>query len=547
MTYLEDDEVVLSRGSIDSAGTKTYSKSANVPDEYVVALQKDLSILGFTPGSADGFFGNRTTDALKAFQEAALGSSREVNSTPVSVIPSYQGEAHGECDEETRQEIKLWLQEAYRAQGLSVPVWIGPEDPQQENGIPFAVSTAAIQYWPILTQDRGGREVAYRGSSENIHGRPGRRFLADRPSGRYHVGVDLWAEADDIIVACEDGIIVNHYHFYDSVDALFEECDSGVVINYGEIKPGSWRDFGLEKGSHVKAGQPIARVGQMTNSAMCHFEMYRSGTTENHRYYKETPPPSALLNPTQYLINLAANGLSQRNPAAPLAPLAAVTSPPVPPAFSGLELVMFHNAFSNGVRWRLTPQGIEVEGSGIERTPGAPITTAKIWDDYGDSINDWASHFNVPCVVIVATIATESSGHANVVRKEPGYISDSATPHKISPGLMQTLISTARGTLNDSSIDRAWLLDPNHSIQAGTSYIAGHRSKTLLDPPKVACAYNAGNLLENTGPNNRWKMRQYPIGTSAHCDRFVKWFNDAVEVLETHSKRPSIPYDIYLS
>jgi hypothetical protein len=41
-------------------------------------------------------------------------------------------------------------------------------------------------------------------------------------------------------------------------------------------------------------------------------------------------------------------------------------------------------------------------------------------------------------------------------------------------------------------------------------------------------------------------MRQYPIGTSEHCDRFVKWFNDAVAVLDTHAKAPSVPYSTLL-
>jgi murein DD-endopeptidase MepM/ murein hydrolase activator NlpD len=165
--------------------------------------------------------------------------------------------------------------------------------------------TAKLQCWPIITHDRGGREVAYRGVSGKIYGRTGRRFLADRAGGRYHVGVDLWGEAGDIIVACEDGEIVNHYHFYNHVHALFEQCDSGLVINYGEVKPDSWSEFGIKKGSRVKAGQPIARVGQMTNSSMCHFEMYVKGTTENHRYFKGKSPPKELLNPTQYLLHLA--------------------------------------------------------------------------------------------------------------------------------------------------------------------------------------------------------------------------------------------------
>lgn len=545
-SYLDDNAVVLSRGAIDTAGAKTYGKPANVPGEYVAALQKNLSTLGFTAGAADGFFGNRTTDALKAFQESALTPSREVGGQPVSINPSYQGDAHGECDKATRQEIKLWLEKAYRATGLSVPAWKGVEAPAQENGISFAVPTAAAQCWPVLTHDRGGREVAYRGVSGKIYGRPGRRFLADRADGRYHVGIDLWAEAGDVIVACEDGEIVNHYHFYNNVYALFEQCNSGLVINYGEVKPDSWREFGVQKGARVKAGQPIARVGQMTNSAMCHFEMYVKGTTVNHRYYKGGTPPKELLNPTQYLLYLAEQGLSQAMRVAP-PPLQASDSQPGQPDFAGMDLLVFHCAFANGVRWRLARQGIEVEGAGIERTQGSPATVTKIWEDFGDSINCWADHFNVPCVLIIATIATETSGDANKIRKEPGYVSDSETPGKISPGLMQTLISTARATLGDNNIDRNWLLVPDNSIKAGTAYISGQRSTTLLDPPKVACAYNAGSLRENTGQNNRWKMHQYPPGTGEHCDRFVKWFNDAVSVLASHAKKPSIPYDVYLS
>ncbi|MFZ1642961.1 MAG: transglycosylase SLT domain-containing protein [Candidatus Contendobacter sp.] len=111
---------------------------------------------------------------------------------------------------------------------------------------------------------------------------------------------------------------------------------------------------------------------------------------------------------------------------------------------------------------------------------------------------------------------------------------------------MQTLISTARATLKDKNIDRAWLLVPANSIQAGASYIAEQSLKTMLDPPKVACAYNAGSLLENRGRDNRWKMKQFPIGTSEHCNRFVKWFNDAVAVLATHPTKPSVPYELYL-
>lgn len=208
----------------------------------------------------------------------------------------------------------------------------------------------------------------------------------------------------------------------------------------------------------------------------------------------------------------------------------------------------FHRAFANGVRWRLTQDGVEIEGSGIERTSGQPATATKIWTDFSDEINQWSQKFNVPAVIIIATIATESNGRADAIRKEPGYVSDSMTPDKISVGLMQTLISTARGTLHDSTIDRDDLKNPSISIKAGTSFIADQRSKTLLDPPKVACAYNAGSIIENANSGNRWRMRQFPIGTSAHCDRFVKFFNDAVFVLNNTTTPVSVGYKaFYLS
>jgi LysM repeat protein len=213
--------------------------------------------------------------------------------------------------------------------------------------------------------------------------------------------------------------------------------------------------------------------------------------------------------------------------------------------FSGLK--KFHNAFSDGIRWRLTKEGVETEHVGIERTAGLPKTVTKIWENYYDEINKWAKHFDVPCVLIIATIATESGGKANARREEPGFISDEKTPHRVSVGLMQTLISTARAALNNKNIDAAWLIIPSNSIQAGTSYIAEQYPVTKLDPPKAACAYNAGGVYENKNPNNRWRMRQYPIGTSEHCDRFIKWFNDAVFVLKNHPVKPKVPYNEYFA
>jgi hypothetical protein len=211
-----------------------------------------------------------------------------------------------------------------------------------------------------------------------------------------------------------------------------------------------------------------------------------------------------------------------------------------------MALTDFHRRFQDSVRWRLTPDGLEIEGSGIERTTGSPMTVTRVWENYAEEINRTARARSVPCALIVATICTESRGNAGAIRLEPGYKSDETTPNKVSPGLMQTLISTARSVMKDESINRAWLMKPANSIDAGAAVIAGQFNKTGFDPPLVAAAYNSGGIYEQKGERNRWKLRQYPIGTSAHCDRFIQFFNDAVFVLKSHSIRPAVGLDALL-
>lgn len=202
-----------------------------------------------------------------------------------------------------------------------------------------------------------------------------------------------------------------------------------------------------------------------------------------------------------------------------------------------IDALRVEHTYRNSVAWRLTPEGLEVDGR-IETTIGPPVTVERIWHEFGIDMSEYAAKFEVPLELIVATAATETRGHANAVREEPGYIDDEATPHRVSPGLMQTLISTARRAVGSHTVDRAWLLVPRHSIWAGTAYMASQADKTLLDPPKVAAAYNAGGVYRQAGVANRWKMRQYPIGTGEHVDRFVEWFNDCYRLFMAQHLRP---------
>src|SRR5690606_5765720 len=73
-------------------------------------------------------------------------------------------------------------------------------------------------------------------------------------------------------------------------------------------------------------------------------------------------------------------------------------------------------------------------------------------------------------------------------------------------------------------------------------YIAQQKSSTSFDPILVAAAYNAGSVLNQTSVNNRWRLRQYPIGTAEHCNRFLKWFNDFWAIVEELDSRPVLSF-----
>ena len=203
-------------------------------------------------------------------------------------------------------------------------------------------------------------------------------------------------------------------------------------------------------------------------------------------------------------------------------------------------LTLPHNRFG-GATWRLTSMGLEVDGV-LEVTAGEPLSALRVWNAWHGSIQRWGRHYAVPVELVMATMLTETNGNASRVRLEPGYVSDESTPHKVSPGLMQTLISTARHALGRPGIDRAWLLEPDHSIEAGTAYIGGQSTATRLDPPVVACAYNAGGVHANDATGNRWRMRQYPIGTGEHADRFVRWFNDCFRMFAQRGDAPGMSF-----
>ena len=178
--------------------------------------------------------------------------------------------------------------------------------------VPFA-DLAGQPVWPIATNDSRKGQVAYTDESGEIHGNGARRFHAARDDGRWHNGVDLYSNAGDPVLAIADGTVVAAQTFHLGTDAILVEHD-GMVALYGEVEPGSWKEFGVKVGARVAQGDPIARIGCMVgtmadcDSHMLHFEAYAPGTRQNKQWYGSSSPPPALRDPTLVLLAAAGSG-----------------------------------------------------------------------------------------------------------------------------------------------------------------------------------------------------------------------------------------------
>ena len=198
-------------------------------------------------------------------------------------------------------------------------------------------------------------------------------------------------------------------------------------------------------------------------------------------------------------------------------------------------------SFRNSVSWRLTADGIVTDRGPVMLPPRERYrlkSVRKAWRKYGALIRTAARRYRVPAELFLTIIVNESALDPRAYQTYRGYVSDRKTPHRISVGLGAILISTARFLLRNPSIDRAWLQNPANNIRTIGLYLNWQYRLTGFDPPKVAAAYNAGNLHPQNGRKNRWKLRNYPIGHSVYIDLFVAVLDRAMRYLARHPDRP---------
>lgn len=97
--------------SIDENGAKTYNKKATASGQYVTDLQKDLIVIGYLVGKADGSFGPATKRALIRFQRRAKTTYRVKKGAVAADVSNitYCGKVNGICDVATAKELRTWI------------------------------------------------------------------------------------------------------------------------------------------------------------------------------------------------------------------------------------------------------------------------------------------------------------------------------------------------------------------------------------------------------------------------------------------------------
>ena len=319
---------------------------AEVRDEEALSDFQDEEDVSYSEGEEEAFSEEAVAPEEERLisQENWIESEEEEDAYPLE--EAAYGKERSELDEESFVEPKEGKVEAEKSSDITTPLeeaFLDELDEEDDyvlfetemqppplkvtkraltvptsNPVPFAPAPPLGSYWPIITSIQQGREVNYLAvDHQHVGSRRSRRFLASRSAGaRQHVGIDLFANFNDPVCACQDGEIVNFYGFCcgdkKTTYALLVQHAS-VVVNYGEVAPNSLERTGRKVGSQVRAGDVIGFIGRNPGgSSMLHFETYTRGTRRNASWQAGKSRPAELLNPTGYLLFLSEFGLVGR-------------------------------------------------------------------------------------------------------------------------------------------------------------------------------------------------------------------------------------------
>jgi soluble lytic murein transglycosylase-like protein len=193
--------------------------------------------------------------------------------------------------------------------------------------------------------------------------------------------------------------------------------------------------------------------------------------------------------------------------------------------------------FAGSVGWKLGPDGVQLCRGAVRSDAATRFRIALIgpvWQHYGAAITAAARRHGVPAELILTAIIEESGGKAGAIVRYRGYVSDGATPQRISVGIGQMLLSTAQ-RLAGRRVTRAWMLKPENAIDLVARYFALVYRQTGFDPPLAAAVYNGGSLRVAAG--NRWS-----VANAGYVESFVAVFNASVAYLAIQADRPRVSF-----
>ena len=214
------------------------------------------------------------------------------------------------------------------------------------------------------------------------------------------------------------------------------------------------------------------------------------------------------------------------------------------------RIVLEHGVNDASIGFR---QVLRLDADSAVRTRGEPVTARTLIDEYGPCIEAAAMVFGLPASWVAAMVTIEAVKIAGTPSFDPISIRDEDyaakkisreleryrdRPHRVSAGLMQTLLSTARlmqarhpipGLLYGAggTLDLSDLCVPERSLYWGGAYMRYQADRFGADPVLLVGAYNAGGLYETTA--NPWRLRTYGRDRIA---KFAAYHNDILEVLK---------------
>lgn len=184
------------------------------------------------------------------------------------------------------------------------------------------------------------------------------------------------------------------------------------------------------------------------------------------------------------------------------------------------------------------------------RTRGQPSTMQRLKQQYGELIDEAAQHFKLPAAWIAAMACIEAVRIPGSVELDRFSLRDEdgrkladfdSRPNRVSAGLMQTLLSTARAMASrvdlkphfagrPEQLDLGHLCVPRISLMLGAAYMRDRADAVGMDPIFLVGAYNAGGLYPSK--DNPWNIRTYGRD---RIPKFVAYHNDwlTLKSLET--------------